>query len=161
MDSKKYPMVMHQVLGVEPNEVFRRKGWVDTEYRVTLSGRLEYRATNTNCDWSEMASQKQLEEMINYGIVKHPLITPDQLQLLKNVYDLMGAKYAYIRGGNVFLTDLTPERDESELLAANHLAWNFLMPDKSESVLLPIFESRIEVLDIVKALKDSGIDVDC
>lgn len=111
MSEKKYPTRMHEILGVEPDEVFMMRGETGVEYRVCPNGRIEFRVCPDEKRWSKMANQEFLEDMINRGVVIKPRLTEAQIEYLKAALTLEFGWLAKDEDGDTFLYEGKPKKD--------------------------------------------------
>ncbi len=157
MSDKRDPTRLHEVLGVEPNELFVIKG-SEGQFYLNDSGDFRF-VRDLDKKITDDVNPYSITEAVNYGITRRPRLTEEQMAQLKAlvtlgygwiVKDLEGLPYACAskpkkerddwRGGGAFI-DLYPFMPTNCLMD---------LPDWSDPA----------PLDIVQVLRQNGCEVD-
>lgn len=162
-DTKRYPTRMHEVLGVEVNEVFEylQRGlfyYADCSgfIRECPSGESPHRKNN-------YAPSRVICNMVNFpdGIIRKPALTEEQVRMLQALHTL---GYRYITKdleGYVCARDIKPEKFE-EIWSANGASRVTTLYEDMEQGHLHTLVSWSDPapLDIAQTLRDAGKEVE-
>ena len=157
MSDKRYPTRMHEVLGVEPEERFTHSDYGDREFWLSESGML-YRICDDGT--SVPATQGTLVFFINSPerITRRPRLTDEQAKRLRALIALEAMYLAKNKDGSVGAFTNKPTK--------NALYWNtndsyvFYLSIVGTCLSELVSWEDPEPLDIVKTLRDAGVEVE-
>ena len=146
---------MHEILGVEPGEVFEFEDRGErVKYRIDTTGNL-YRET---MDHRRIPSPREVVEIINNTdhIIRKPRLTEKQIELLKALLLFSFHYLAADMNNSLFAYGDLPERSQF----CWYCSFNVLIVGEAKKELLPLAPwDATKPLDIIQTLKDNNVEV--
>lgn len=148
---------MHEILGVEPFEKFQVVGGYEgRNYFLDGYGWMRW----GDSDWE--SDVEDVYNAINNGIIRKPRLTAEQVTKLKALVVLGFVYLAIDRDGSVYAYQIKPSKKHNQWVGTEFNE-PFAMLNKSDirETLYPLVSwADPEPLDIVKTLRENGIEVD-
>ena len=146
---------MHEILGVEPGEVFEFEARGErVKYRIDAAGNL-FRET---MDHQRVPSPREVVEIINNTdrIIRKPRLTEKQIELLKALLLFSFHYLAADMNNSLFAYGDLPERSQF----CWYCSFNVLIVGEAKKELLPLAPwDATKPLDIIQTLKDNNVEV--
>ena len=146
---------MHEILGVEPGEVFEFEARGErVKYRIDAAGNL-FRET---IDHRRVPSPREVVEIINNTdhIIRKPRLTEKQIELLKALLLFSFHYLAADMNNSLFAYGDLPERSQF----CWYCSFNVLIVGEAKKELLPLAPwDATKPLDIIQTLKDNNVEV--
>ena len=155
-------MRMHEILGVEPGEVFVYNSIYcnEVKYNLDAQGNM-YRAVENH---KRVPSPREIVDIINHPerIIRKPRLTDGQIEALMILHTHFGAKWLATDGPEddrfveAFFDKEKPGMNKGFWFGENWFHISFQAPIRKE--IEPLLNPN-EPLDIVQTLKDAGVEV--
>ncbi len=154
MSDTRYPTRMHEILGVEPYEVFEIKG-CGSKYRINELGYMDWINENGAWETAYRSTYYAVYEAINNGIIRKHSLTNEQKRYLKALLSL-GFKWIETHNDQVNPTVWANYDPATQTYQNDYQVLTY----RIYRVLRDVLDASQSPLNIEQALKDAGVEVE-